>query len=173
MLPRGCREAGRGWVRWLFWSARKNDSAYNAGGETRRRLAPQAIMTVELTMLALSIVLGLVHIVVQAASATIQNGLEWNLGPRDEPKPNVGIAGRHERALRNFIESFALFAAAVLIAHAVNRHGTMTVVGAHLYFWGRLVYLPLYGMGIAYLRTLAWTVSTAGIVLILLALMPM
>jgi uncharacterized MAPEG superfamily protein len=129
-------------------------------------------MTVELTMLALSIVLGLVHIVVQASSATMQRGLEWNAGPRDQALPPLtGIAGRHERALRNFIESFALFAAAVLIAHAANRHSTMTVVGAHLYFWGRVAYLPLYGMGIAYLRTLAWTVSAIGIVLFLLALM--
>jgi len=128
-------------------------------------------MTVELTMLALSIVLGLIHIVVQASSATMQNGLEWNAGPRDEPKAVTGIAGRHERALRNFVESFALFAAAVLIAHAANRHSTMTVVGAHLYFWGRLVYLPLYGMGVTYIRTMAWAVATLGIVLILLALM--
>ena len=129
-------------------------------------------MTVELTMLALSIVLGLVHIVVQASSATMQRGLEWNVGPRDGVAPPLtGIAGRHERALRNFIESFALFAAAVLIAHVANRHSTMTVVGAHLYFWGRVAYLPLYGMGIAYLRTLAWTVAALGIVLFLLALM--
>jgi uncharacterized MAPEG superfamily protein len=139
----------------------------------RESAGPQAIMTIELTMLALSIVLGLVHIVVQASSATMQHGLEWNAGPRDEPKPNIGVAGRHERALRNFIESFALFAAAVLIAHEANRHGTMTVVGVHLYFWGRLAYLPLYGMGVAYVRTLAWAVATLGIVLILLALMPM
>jgi uncharacterized MAPEG superfamily protein len=129
-------------------------------------------MTVELTMLALSIVLGLVHIVVQASSATMQRGLEWNVGPRDDPKPPlIGIAGRHERALRNFTESFALFTAAVLIAHAANRHSAMTVWGAHLFFWGRLAYLPLYGMGIAYIRTLAWAVAALGIVLILLALM--
>ena len=33
----------------------------------------------------------------------MQRGLEWNVGPRDGVAPPLtGIAGRHERALRNF-----------------------------------------------------------------------
>src|SRR5204862_208767 len=132
---------------------------------------PQAIMTVELTMLALSIVLGIVYIVLSASSATGERGLDWNAGPRDESKPPLsGVAGRLDRALRNFFETFPLFAAAVLIAHAAGRHGTLTVLGAHLYFWGRVAYLPLYAMGIPYIRTVAWTVATLGLVLILIGL---
>ena len=128
-------------------------------------------MTVELTMLALSIVLGIVYIVLSASSATGERGLDWNAGPRDEPKPPLsGVAGRLDRALRNFFETFPLFAAAVLIAHAANRHSALTVWGAHLYFWGRVAYLPLYAMGIPRIRTLAWAVATLGIILILIAL---
>ena len=63
-----------------------------------------------------------------------------------------------------------VLAAAVLIAHAANRHSEMTIWGAQLYFWGRLIYLPLYAFGIPYVRTLAWFVATLGIVLILCAL---
>ena len=59
---------------------------------------------------------------------------------------------------------------AVLIAHAANRHSALTVWGAHLYFWGRVAYLPLYAMGIPRIRTVAWTVATLGIILILIAL---
>ena len=54
---------------------------------------------------------------------TLQRGLRWNAGPRDEPMPPLtGVAGRLSRALRNFLETFPFFAAAVLIAHAVNVH---------------------------------------------------
>lgn len=128
-------------------------------------------MTIELQMLALSIVLGLVHITLNAWTSTAQYGLDWNTGPRDTPMPPLaGVGGRVQRALQNFGESFALFAAAVLAAHAAGRHNALTHWGVQLYFWGRVAYLPLYAYGIPKLRSAAWTVATFGIVLILIAL---
>jgi uncharacterized MAPEG superfamily protein len=128
-------------------------------------------MTTELQMLALSVVLGLAYIVLSASFATLQRSLAYNAGPRDEAMPPLtGVAGRLDRALRNFLETFPLFAAAVLIAHVANRHSEMTIWGTQLYFWGRLIYLPLYAFGIPFVRTLAWFVATLGIVLILFAL---
>ena len=82
----------------------------------------------------------------------------------------TGVAGRLERALHNFVETFPLFAAAVLTAHVAARHSWMTEWGAQLYFWARVVYLALYGAGIFLLRSLVWNVATLGIVLILLSL---
>ena len=74
-------------------------------------------MTTELTMLALSIVLGLMQIMIAANASTRQRGADWNVGSRDEVLPPLGgTAGRLDRALRNFLETFPLFAAAVLIA---------------------------------------------------------
>jgi uncharacterized MAPEG superfamily protein len=58
----------------------------------------------------------------------------------------------------------------VLIAHVAGRHDWMTVWGAQLYFWGRVVYLPLYASGVFLLRSLVWNVPTLGIILILLSL---
>jgi uncharacterized MAPEG superfamily protein len=128
-------------------------------------------MTIELQMLALSIVLGLVHIILQASSATTQYGVDWNAGPRDTPMPPMaGVGGRLQRALSNFIESFALFAAAVLAAHAAGRHNALTHWGVQLYFWGRVAYLPLYAYGVPKVRSMAWGVAALGIVLILIAL---
>lgn len=93
-------------------------------------------MTIELKMLALSIVLGLVQIVLSAQSKNLQHGYRWAAGPRDEPRPQpVGIAGRLERALANYLETFPLFAAAVFIAHAARQHDWMTIWGSQLYFW--------------------------------------
>jgi uncharacterized MAPEG superfamily protein len=125
-------------------------------------------MSPELWLLVASIVLGFVHIFAQAQSMTAQRGLRYNAGPRDEPAPPAtGLAGRLSRALRNFIESFALFAAAVLIAHVVNVHNGLTLWGAWLYFVGRVVYLPLYAFGVRYIRSVAWNVATVGIFLVL------
>jgi uncharacterized MAPEG superfamily protein len=94
--------------------------------------------------------------------------------PRFEPSEIcsklTGVAGRLERALHNFVETFPLFAAAVLTAHVAATHGWMTEWGAQLYFWARVVYLALYAAGIFLLRSLVWNVATLGIVLILLSL---
>jgi len=128
-------------------------------------------MTIELTMLALAVVLGLVQILLSARAKTLQTGYRWAAGPRDEPRPPLtAMAGRLERALQNFLETFPLFAAAILIAHAAGRHDWMTEWGAQLYFWGRLIYLPLYAFGVYLVRSLAWNVATLGIILILLSL---
>jgi uncharacterized MAPEG superfamily protein len=46
----------------------------------------------------------------------------------------------------------------------------MTVWGAQLYFWARVLYVPLYAFGIPLIRSVAWNVAALGIILILLAL---
>jgi len=129
-------------------------------------------MTLELRMLALSIVLGLVQIVLASHAASLQRGYVWTASSRDEAVPKLtGVAGRLERALHNFVETFPLFAAAVLTAHVAATHSWMTEWGgAQLYFWARVVYLALYAAGIFLLRSLVWNVATLGIVLILLSL---
>ena len=64
-----------------------------------------------------------------------------------------------------------LFAAVLLAAVAADKLGWKTELGAHLYFWARLIYLPLYAAGIPKLRTLVWLTSLAGVVLVLSALL--
>jgi uncharacterized MAPEG superfamily protein len=128
-------------------------------------------MTIELKVLALSIVLGLVQIILAAHAASLQRGYLWAAGARDEPKPALtGMAGRLERALGNFAETFPLFAAAVLMAHVAGRHSWMTEWGVQLYFWARVAYVGLYAAGVFLVRSLAWNVAVLGIVLVLLAL---
>lgn len=128
-------------------------------------------MPVELTLLGWSIVLGLVYVVFALILATPQRGLAWHTSNREgEPKPLTGMAARAHRASRNFLETFAFFAAAVLAVVVAQRSTASTILGAQLYFWARVVYLPVYTIGIPYLRTLVWTVSVVGIVLVLSAL---
>lgn len=128
-------------------------------------------MTVELKLLALSIVLGLAQIVLASHAASLQRGYIWTASSRDETMPALsGVAGRLERALHNFAETFPLFAAAVLSAHLAGTHGWMTEWGAHFYFWARVAYVAFYAAGVFLVRSLVWNIATLGIVLILLSL---
>jgi uncharacterized MAPEG superfamily protein len=125
-------------------------------------------MSTELWLLVASIVLGFVHILLQAHAMNLQRGIHWNAGPRDEPMPPLtGVAGRLERALRNYLETFAFFAAAVLTAQVANVHNAFTLWGAWLFVLGRVAYIPLYAYGIRYWRSLAWNIATLGILLVL------
>ena len=129
-------------------------------------------MTVELQMLALSAALGLGQILLSSHAASRQYGYRWASSARDQGMPPLtGVAARLERASRNFMETFPLFAAAVLVASIIDRHSWMTVWGARLYFWGRLAYLPLYARGVPLVRSMAWNVATIGIIFVLVGLL--
>ena len=94
-------------------------------------------MTLELNMLALSVVLGLVQIVLASHTASLQRGYRWTASSRDEPAPPLtGVAGRLERALDNFAETFPLFAATVLAAHVAGKHSSDDRVGCSALFLG-------------------------------------
>ncbi len=128
-------------------------------------------MSTELTMLALAAILGLFQLLIAARTGNSQRGLKWNVGARDEPPPPVSaVAGRLERAFRNFMETFPLFAVAVILCALTARHGWATVWGAQIYLAGRIVYLPLYGLGVPGVRTLVWLVATLAIILLYVAL---
>ena len=108
--------------------------------------------------------MGLAHVFAAVALATRRRGLKWNVGNRDgEPKPLGGIAARAARANHNFLETFGFFAAAVLAVVLAKKSTAHTVLGAELYFWARAAYLPIYLIGIPYLRTLVWAISLWGI----------
>ena len=133
--------------------------------------AGSVAVSIELRMLAWSIVLGLVQILLQAHSASFQVGYRWAAAAREARPPLTGIAGRLERALRNFLETFPLFAAAVLAVHGAGREGTLSATGATLYLAARVAYVPLYAAAVPLVRSLVWNLALAGIVMILLALL--
>jgi uncharacterized MAPEG superfamily protein len=127
-------------------------------------------MTFELWVLFASIVLGFLHIILQAHGSNQDRGFQWNLGPRDDNPPLSANSGRLARALVNYLETYPFFVAALLLALAVRAEGSLTQLGAALYLGGRIVYLPLYAYGVSYARTAAWNVATLGIILILVAI---
>ena len=128
-------------------------------------------MTPEFIMLAFTLILALVQILWAASARTAELGAKWNAGPRDGDTPPPGkLAGRLIRAQANLFETLPIFAAAVIMAHVAGEDSQLTFLGAHLYFFGRLIYLPLYAFGVAYVRSLAWVMSLVGLVMVIAAL---
>jgi uncharacterized MAPEG superfamily protein len=127
--------------------------------------------SVEIQMLVWSILLGLAQLVIATTLATKDQGLAYNMSPRDEPPPMVSkIAARLGRAFKNFLETFGFFAAAVLAVTLSGKANGTSALGAQLYFFARLAYVPVYAAGIPVLRTLIWAASIAGLVMVLSAL---
>jgi uncharacterized MAPEG superfamily protein len=128
-------------------------------------------MTIELVLLAASVVLGIVHIIVVSHLQSWQRGYWWTASSREQTvAPLAGIPGRVERALRNYFETFPLFAAAILLVTVTNTHSWLTVWGAQFYFWGRVVYAILYAADLPLARSLVWNIPTMGILMNIVAL---
>jgi uncharacterized MAPEG superfamily protein len=125
-------------------------------------------MTIEMQMLVWSVALGLLQLIIATTATLGQCGLSWMASPRDgTPRVLTGIVGRLDRADANFLATFVFFAALVLAGYVLQRHTATTALGAQIYFWSRVIYLPIYALGIPYLRTLIWTASIVGIVMLL------
>jgi len=127
-------------------------------------------MTPELAYLLAAAVLTFVMLLIAVSGATLQVGLPTLAGNR-EPTPEItGWAGRAQRAHYNMLESLVLFAILVLTAHAAGVSNATTLLGAQLFFWGRVAHAVFYIAGIAWLRTAAWGVSILGLILLFVAL---
>ena len=128
-------------------------------------------MPIELHLLGATLILALVQILLTTHLRTRQYGTKWNAGPRDEAMPPLNpLAGRMLRAQQNLFETLPLFIGAVLAAAVAGRLGMLTSIGAHLYFFGRLAYVPLYAIGVPYVRSLVWVAATVGLVLVIVGL---
>ena len=128
-------------------------------------------MKPELTLLAWSVILAIVHMLIAVQALVSTKGLMATVGNREGLPELPGWAGRAVRANRNMAENLALFAAVVLAAAVLGKSNNITLLGAQLFFWGRIAYAVCYIGGFIWVRTLSWLVSIAGVALILWQLM--
>ena len=125
-------------------------------------------MSIEMGCLYAAMVLALIHLTAASFSFKAQVGNRYSVGPRDEDLRPRGMAGRLDRAQRNFLETFPVFVAAVLMQHLLDRTGGLGAAGASLYIGGRVIFLPLYAWGVPWLRTFSWNIATLGLVLVMI-----
>ena len=123
-------------------------------------------MSTEALMLVLSVFLGIGQILLATFFATKANGIQWNISSREgKTKVLAGAEARVARAAENFKETFPFFAAMALLIIATNRTSAVTALAAQVYFFARLIYVPIYAFGINYVRTLVWGIATGAILL--------
>ena len=131
-------------------------------------------MTPELVVLTLTVILGLVQLVLSPiATGRAPGYAKWNTGPRDKPFEKPVLAKRFDRDYANFMETFPYFAALVLLLAVTERSSALSIAGAWVYLAARVVYVPLYALGVPVIRSLAWLASLAGIVMCLIPLFPL
>ena len=97
-------------------------------------------------------------------------GLIATVSYPENPPDVPGWARRLQRAHNNMVENLVPFAALVLVAQAADVSTGMTVFGATLFFYSRLAHALVYTLGIPWVRTLTFTGSYVGMLLILVAL---
>ena len=129
-------------------------------------------MKPEMMLLVWAVALAVVQMLIAVTGATLQVGLPALAGNRENLPPITGWAGRAQRAHRNMLENLVLFAALVLVAVAAGKDNATTLLGAQIFFWARVAYAALYLAGVPWLRTGAWFVSFAGLVVMFLQLLP-
>ena len=125
-------------------------------------------MSPELTVLALAALLALIQVALPVFPALGQLGLPYLAGPRDEGKTLTGIGARLQRAADNMMETLPLFAIAVLVVHVAGISNGATVTAAWVFLIARIAYVPIYALGIPWLRTAVWAVAIVAILTILL-----
>ena len=97
-------------------------------------------------------------------------GMQAGLSNRDHLPEATPLGGRAERAAANSIEALVLFAPLAVVAHLVGKDAE-ALLGAQVFFWARVAYLPIYLIGIVYLRSLVWIVGVAGLAMMVAALL--
>src|SRR5213595_302513 len=105
-------------------------------------------MKPELMLLVWAVLLTFVQMLIAVSGATMQVGLPLLAGNREGLAPCTGWAGRAARAHHNMLESLVLFAAMGPSAAVAGKTNAMTLLGAQLFFWARLVYVVVYLAGI-------------------------
>lgn len=128
-------------------------------------------MPAEILVLALGVALLFAHISMQGILATRELGRSWNASARDDRVHVKGIyAGRAERALKNYLETFAALIALSLALTVLNKTGGLGATGAWVWLLARVVYIPLYLMGIPYIRSAVWVLGAFGLFLMFITL---
>jgi uncharacterized MAPEG superfamily protein len=122
-------------------------------------------MTTDLKFLALTALLTASLWIPYIACQVITNGFlsgENYVDPAPRPVPLWGK--RADRTYINAVETFAPFAAMVIVAALAGKANGMTAFWAQWFFWMRLVHAGVYLAAIPYVRTLAFTLGYVAVV---------
>ncbi len=128
-------------------------------------------MTPELTFLALAALLQVLQYAAYSITSIRQVGVAKAAGNRDKPIILTGYAGRIQRAMNNHFEALILFTIAVVVVTFSDQSDAYTALCALIYLAARILYVPIYVLGLTPWRSLVWFVGLfATIAMLLMAL---
>jgi uncharacterized MAPEG superfamily protein len=104
------------------------------------------------------------------AKAWKPSGLMAALGNRDAVEDCNGFPARTDRAAKNMLENMVLFTALALAASVGGVTDPHVELGARIFYWARLVYIPIYMIGIPVARTGVWAISVIGMGMIFVSI---
>ena len=128
-------------------------------------------MTIELSMLIYSVALLVLLILIQASTGVLAQGLGPLAGSRDALGEPTVLQARTKRIVDNHREGLLIFAPLVVVAAIAGISTDMTVLGAQLFFYSRVIHAILYLSGVPWIRPAAWAVGIIGCVMIFIALL--
>src|SRR5450432_2742980 len=122
-------------------------------------------MSTDLTYLALTAILTASLWIPYVVAQVKTNG---SLKPQNyidpTPRPLPLWGKRADRAYINAVETFAPFAAMVIVVHLAGKADAMTAFWAMSFFWLRLAHAVVYLLGIPYVRTVIFTLGYVAVV---------
>ena len=122
-------------------------------------------MSTDLKYLAFTAILTASLWIPYIACQVMTNG---NLTPQNyrdpTPRPVPLWGKRADRVYINAVESFAPFAALVIVVHLAGKANPTTAFLAMSYFWLRVAHAIVYLLGIPYLRTLVFTLGYVAVI---------
>lgn len=111
----------------------------------------------EMTILAAYGLLVLITIILQVLGSMQSLSMGYLMSARDDPREAGPMARRIQRALDNSITAMALFAPAILLLVVQDKTSDNSLLAAQVFLIARIIYLPVYALGVPAIRTLAWT----------------
>lgn len=115
----------------------------------------------ETTILAVYGLLVLITLLLQVLGSMRTLSMGYLMSARDEPREVGKMTARIRRALDNSITAMALFAPAVLLLVVQDKTNATSLLAAHVFLVARIIYLPVYALGVPAIRTLAWLAGFA------------
>jgi uncharacterized MAPEG superfamily protein len=89
-------------------------------------------------------------------------GMMAVLGNRENLEDRDGFPARTDRAAKNMLENMVLFTALALVASVGGIADPRVELGARIFFWARVAYIPIYMVGVPVARTAVYAISVIG-----------
>jgi uncharacterized MAPEG superfamily protein len=129
-------------------------------------LVPTPHDTAAMTLSHLTLGSAVLTFLMIMTASSLRTRLDFKVatGNRDAMPPPTPAAERADRAAKNMLENLVLFIA--LIVAVGGRNPARAELGAEIFLIARLVYWPIYLLGIPGIRTIVWAAGAAGLVIL-------